>query len=199
MKLRLLHESSIPPSLRGLSKAYWRLRHDVLQTTRRGVEPYICNTITRSIGEWLQAHGFNVQYVKGYGRLGPHVWLKASDQQGTYEIDGSAYQYYYDKPITTKIGDNLGTTLTKLGFSRLCDVLALIDYRDGLGLAWTNTGEYGIDHDEDRIAQVSEKLRDGDIEKLKGKLLPFLLSVNQVDRGSSFQDIRDISQDQMDF
>jgi hypothetical protein len=179
MRLAIIYEAKIPPELRALSRDYWQLRGAVFgDAAGRAVEPYICNLISKKIGDYLKQHGWHIQYLFSSLQIEQHIWLIASKDDRSFEIDGSAYQYFYDKPIGPIIDNRTRAILDKYGLDVLGKAVAVVDWYDGYGRAWTDAGIYDMKLTDAPLAAAVEALGPAGIDRLRGRLLPLMLTID---------------------
>lgn len=199
MKLSLLYESKIPKELEQLSRNYWRIRSNVFKKAGRAIEPYICNLITDEIAQELSGLGYIITYMRTANHYGLHVWLKAKRDNIVYNIDGSAYQFYYDKPIDKIIDKRTANVMGRHNLHNLAGAVAVIDYVDGHGTSWTDVGDYQLDFSENDLAAAATELGSPGLNRLRGRLLPLMLMINHDITTPRYSGAEEIKYDQLHF
>jgi len=164
----MICESRLPHKFRHLAKDYWDIRNKIIQQDR-GYEPYICMQISLAIKEYLEKRGYKVDYVKDSRKY--HFYLSVDDE---YIIDGSDYQYDYDKSILRYLPNRIATILKDTNLITIGSALALVDFAAGSPLV---SGMYGPNLNPDDHKRALSSLRPSDIEFIKGRLLPIVLKI----------------------
>jgi hypothetical protein len=176
MKLSTISENKLPGDLRSLAKDYWDIRNQVI-TGNRDIEPYICLSVSLGIKDYLESKGHKVNIVRAKSDY--HFFLEVDDR---YVVDGSDYQFYYDKSISSQLPSRVADVLVRNNITTIGSVIALVDHSAGHALSWTDVGSWNPNTDVEAHENALKELRPNDLEIIKGRLLPILLKIQPIEK-----------------